>query len=196
MRPVRRAAVALAGVAAMAAPGAVAAPTAPADLAPAPPAADPVAARDAALDAALAWRDVLGATRAPALPAPGDTRAVILMLRDPPAAAADPGDRAAAAAAVTAQQDALQPVLADLGATITFRYRELVNAVAVSVPAGRVEALGTLSQVAAVVPVGYLSPAQASPSTPADAPAGERAAPAVAGPPAGPAHIALIDAGV
>ena len=196
MRPVRRAAVALAGAAAFAAPVAMAAPTAPADLVPAAPASDPVAARDAALDAALAWRDVLGATRAPALPAPGDTRAVILLLKDPPAAAADPEDRAAAAAAVTAQQDALQPVLADLGATITFRYRVLVDAVAVSVPAGRVESLGTLAEVEAVVPVGYLSPAQVAPSIPADAPAGERAAPAVSGPAGAPAHIALIDAGV
>ena len=79
---------------------------------------------------------------------------MILLLRDPPAAAADPGDRAAAAAAITEQQDALAPVLADLGATITFRYRVLVDAVAVSVPAGRVEALGALAEVAAVVPVG------------------------------------------
>ena len=148
MRPVRRAAVALAGAAALAAPAVVGAQgTGPAVTAPGAP--DPVAARDAALDAALAWRDVLGASRAPALPAPGDTRAVILLLRDPPAAAADPDDRAAAAAAITAQQDALQPVLADLGATITFRYRVLVDALAVSVPAGRVEALGALAEVAA-----------------------------------------------
>jgi hypothetical protein len=168
------------------------APTAPASAG----ISDPVAARDAALDAALAWRDVLGGSRAPALPAPGDTRAVILLLREPPAAAADPGDRAAAAAAITEQQDALQPVLADLGATITFRYRVLVDAVAVSVPAGRVEALGALSEVAAVVPVGYLSPAQVAPSAATPAPSGAAGAPAVAGPPAGPAHIALIDAGV
>ncbi|HMN99790.1 MAG TPA: hypothetical protein PKD59_10275, partial [Miltoncostaeaceae bacterium] len=195
MRPVRRAAVALAGAAALAAPAVVGAQgtsTAPAPVG----SPDPVAARDAALDAALAWSDVLGASRAPALPAPGDTRAVILVLRDLPAAAADPADRAAAAAAVTARQDALAPVLADLGATITFRYRVLLDAVAVSVPAARVEALAALSEVAAVVPVGYLSPAQAAPSTPAPAPPGAPGAPAVAGPPAGPAHIALIDAGV
>ena len=116
------------------------------------------------------------------------------MLRDPPAAAADPDDRAAAAAQISERQAALEPVLASLGATVTFRYRVLLDAVAVSVPAGRVEALAALAEVAAVVPVGFLAPAQVAPTGPEPLPGAAAGAPAVAGP--GPEHIALIDAGV
>jgi hypothetical protein len=195
MRPVRRAAVAIAGAVALAAPVSLAAaPTAPAELVPQAPAPDPLAIRSSALDAAAAWRDTLGAHRAPPLPTPGDTAAVILVLRGPPAAAADPGGRAVAAAQISEQQAALEPVLASLGATVTFRYRVLLDAVAVSVPASRVEALAALSEVAAVVPVGFLAPAQVAAAGPEPVSGASVAAPAVAGP--GPAHIALIDAGV
>ena len=76
MRPVRRAAVALAGLAALTAPATLGAQTtAPADRAPAPtPGPSPSDVRAQALDAAAAWRDTLGATRAPPLPTPGDPR--------------------------------------------------------------------------------------------------------------------------
>ncbi len=154
-------------------------------------------ARSAALDAAAAWRDSLDAFRAPRLPTPTDTESVILMLGgDPPAATAAPGDRARAARQISARQRALEPVLASLGATITFRYRVLVDAVAVRLPAGRLEALAALPEVTAVVPVTFLAPAQAAGASdpPAADAGGAAAAPAVAG--AGPLHIALIDAGV
>ena len=60
-------------------------------------------------------------------------------------------------------------MLASLGATVTFRYRVLVNAVGVRLPAGRLEALAALPEVTAVVPVGFLAPAQASPGGALDA---------------------------
>jgi hypothetical protein len=173
---------------------------APSHLAPEAPAPDAAAPRAHGLDAAAGWRDVLEAHRAPQLPTPGDTESVILLLRDPPAAAAAPPDRAAAARRVTARQDALAPVLASLGATVTFRYRVLVNAIGVRLPAGRLESLAALPSVASVVPVSFLAPAQADGAGP-DA----RPGPAAAGPQRGPraargggrpAHIALIDAGI
>ncbi len=151
-------------------------------------------ARTAALDAAAAWRDTLDAFRAPRLPTPTDTESVILLLGDPPAADAAPAERARVAEEIAARQRALEPVLASLGATITFRYRVLVNAVAVRLPAGRLEALAALPEVRAVVPVTFLAPAQASAPATTPAPAPEASAPAVSG--EGPVHIALIDAGV
>ena len=121
-------------------------------------------ARTAALDAAAAWRDTLDAFRAPRLPTPTDTESVILVLGDPPAADAAPGRaRPRRARRSAARQRALEPVLASLGATITFRYRVLVDAVAVRLPAGRLEALAALPEVSAVVPVTFLAPAQATP---------------------------------
>ncbi len=161
---------------------------------PATPAADAAGVRTAALDAAAGWRDVLEAHRAPQLPAPGDTESVILLLSGPPAAAAAPAERAAAAQAVTAGQDALAPVLASLGATVTFRSRVLVNAVGVRLPSGRLESLAALPQVTAVVPVAFLAPAQVAGPAPGPAPAGGAPARPAAG--GDPAHIALIDSGI
>jgi Subtilase family len=199
-RPRRRRPPLALGVAAVlaATPAALAAQTtapAPGGV-PAAPAADAAAIRSAALDAAAGWRDSLEARRAPQLPTPGDTESAILLLRDPPAAAADAEGRAAAARAVTEGQDALAPVLASLGATVTFRSRVLVNAVGVRLPSGRLESLAGLPEVAAVVPVAFLAPAQAGPGA---APSRLPAAAAPARRPAGgapPAHIALIDAGI
>ncbi len=193
----RRGALLAAALAALGTP-AVAGAQAPAPALPGAPADE---ARVAALDAAQAWRGTLEAFRAPALPTPGDTESVILLLDGPPAVAADPADRRAAAAAVSADQDALVPVLEDLGATVTFRYRVVVNAIGVRLPAGRLEALAALPEVTAVVPVSFLAPAQAAGDPPApvpaapDAPGARPPAPAGASPD-GPAHIALIDAGV
>lgn len=196
MRARRRRAVLLVAGAALAAPAAGAGQGVPPELALTGPSAE--ATRVAALDAAAAWRGTLEAHRAPQLPTPGDGEAVILLLDGPPAVAADPADRAAAAAAVSARQDELAPVLGSLGATVTFRYRVLVNAVAVSLPSGRLEALAALPEVRAVVPVGFLAPAQAgAPGGPAAAgDPDRRAAPSPAGAPDGPAHLALIDAGI
>jgi hypothetical protein len=166
--------------------------------APAPPPPGSDAARTAALDAAAGWRDTLEAHRAPQLPPPGDTESAILLLSAPPAAAAAPAGRAAAAAAVTAGQESLDPVLASLGATVTFRSRVLVNAVGVRLPAGRLESLAALPEVEAVVPVAFLAPAQAgsgaASATPLPPP--EAAAPAPRPRGGDPAHIALIDAGI
>lgn len=210
MRPVRlrRAAVVAAGLAALAVTAAAEA-QAPAE--PGAPGTDAAAeARSAALDAAAAWRGVLESHRAPQLPTPGDSESVILMLDGPAAVASDPGDRAAAAAAVTADQDELVPVLSSLGATVTFRYRVLVNGIGVRLPAGRLEALAALPEVTAVIPVGFLAPAQAGAPTAPETPIGvDPSAPIGVDPSppngtapehrqaaAGPAHVALIDAGV
>ena len=195
MRPVSRAVVALAGASALIAPAAFGAPTAPSEIAPSAAEADLPAAREAALDAAAAWRDSLEAYRAPTLPTPGDAESVILILAQPAASAADPADRAAAATALSAYQDALVPTLTSLGATVTFRYRVLVDALAVSLPAGRLEALAALPEVRAVVPVGFLAPAQVGGTPePSAIGAAEPGPAAVSG--SGPMHIALIDAGV
>src|SRR5690606_39093636 len=106
-------------------------------------------------------------------------------------------ERAGVARALRERQEALEPVLASLGATVTFRYRVLLNAVAVRLPAGRLESLAALPSVRAVVPVGCLAPAQAAagargePTPPAGA-----GAPPVAPGRGRPAHVALIHAGI
>ncbi len=199
MRPGRRRVALLAvGAVALAVPAVAAAQASPVEL---QLAGTPAAARGTALDAAAAWRETLEAHRAPQLPTPGDTESVILVLAGPAAIAADPDERAAAAAAISARQDEIAPVLASLGATVTFRYRVLVNAIGVRLPAGRLEALAALPEVAAVVPVGFLAPAltgtPAAPTATATAAADAARPSAPAGADAvGPAHIALIDAGV
>ena len=115
-----------------------------------------------ALDAAAAWRDVLEAQRGPELPAAGRHR---VGHRGPADAArgggAPPAGRAAAAAAATTgPAGALEPVLAeprrDGHASATGC---CVDAVAVELPAGRLEALAALPEVTAVVPVTFLAPA-------------------------------------
>ncbi|MEW6583416.1 MAG: S8 family serine peptidase, partial [Actinomycetota bacterium] len=146
-----------------------------------------------AVDAGLAWRDVLP-QRAPVLPAPGDVEEAILLLADPPAADAAPGERAAAAAAISRRHDELAPVLAQLGAEVTGRYRILVNALAVRVPNGRLPAVAALADVEAVVPVTYLAPAAVGAADAGPAPGVARAV--VPPPPASPAHVALIDTGI
>jgi Subtilase family/PA domain len=184
MRAIPRAALIAAGAALLTAPAAMAAT------------ADPTAARAQALDAAAGWRDVLEAHRAPPLPTPSDTESAILMLSGPAASATAPGDRARAAAAVEQRQRRLVPVLESLGATVTFRYRVLIDAVAVRVPAGRLEALAALPEVTAVVSVSFLAPAQVAGGAP------QGVAPDDAAPPPPPAaggrplHVALIDAGI
>jgi subtilase family protein/PA domain-containing protein len=163
------------------------------------------AARARALAAAAAWRDTLDAARAPEVPQPGSTESVIVLLRGRPAIAARPAGRAAAAAALADRQAALSPVLASLGATVTFRYRVLVNGLALRLPAGRLSALAGLPDIRAIVPVRYLAPAAAagtaSRPTPLPAerprpPLSPRAAAAIAGLRVSPRHIALIDGAV
>ena len=186
MRPVPRGALLAAGAALLTASSAMAAA----------PASDSAAARAQALDAAAGWRDVLEAHRAPLLPTPSDTESAILVLAGPAASAAAPGDRARAAAEVEERQRRLVPVLQSLGATVTYRYRVLIDAVAVRVPAGRLEALAALAEVTAVVPVSFLAPAQVAPGTPTAVPAADRGAPPPAGAGGRPLHVALVDAGI
>ena len=192
MRPLPRTLLLVAGASVLAVP-ATGVGQSPAGAPPAP--GDLPAVRIAALDAAAAWRDSLEAVRAPRLPTPGDSESVILILSDPPAASADPADRAAAARAITERQDALISTLSSLGATVTFRYRMLVDGLAVTLPSGRLEAVAALPEVAAVVPVTFLAPAQADAGAAGPAAAGS-AAPTPAATAGDPLHIALIDAGV
>lgn len=162
-------------------------------------AAERTASRIAALDAAAAWHDALEAHRAPQLPVPNDTESAILLLAGPAAAEVAPARRAATARAISESQDDIERTLADLGATVTFRYRVLVNGLAVRVPAGRMGAVASLPEVRAVVPVSYMAPAQApSAGSGPDASAAPDPAPTVRGTDAvgRPAHIALIDAGI
>lgn len=146
------------------------------------------------LDAAAAWRDTIDGYRAPERVPVGDVEEAIVLLADAPASAAPPAERAAAAAAISRRHDELVPVLEQFGARVTMRYRMLVNGFSVQMPRGQVPAIAALADVEAVVPVSFLSPAGVS-DEPAAVP--EPAPSAQAAPPAGgPAHIALIDAGI
>jgi hypothetical protein len=149
-----------------------------------------------ALSAAAAWRDSLEAVRVPQLPPPGQTESVIVVLKTPPAAAAPPDGRAAAAQAVTEAQQRIEPVLAGLGATVHFRYRVLLDGLAVELPVGRLPAVAALPEVQSVTPVTYLAPAAIGPgSGTAPVPSGAYA-PTPAPQSTAPMHIALVDAGV
>lgn len=145
------------------------------------------------LDAAAAWRDTIEGYRAPERVPVGDVEEVIVLLADAPASAAPPAERATAAAAITTRHDELVPVLEQFGARVTMRYRMLVNGFSVQMPRGQVPAIAALADVQAVIPVSFLSPAGVSDETLSP---DEPARPPQAPPAAGPAHIALIDAGI
>lgn len=146
------------------------------------------------LEAAAAWRDAIGGYRSPQLVPAADGEAAILLLRDPPAAAVPPPRRAAVARAIARRQEELVPILTQLGAEVTQRYRILVNGLAVRVPLGRLPALAALADVDAVVPVTYLAPASVRAAGPRPVAGGPRAARPARG--AAPAHLALIDGGI
>jgi minor extracellular serine protease Vpr len=147
------------------------------------------------LDAAAAWRDTIEGYRAPDRVPVGDAEEVIVILADASASAVPPAERAAAAAAISKRQDELVPVLEQLGAKMTMRYRILLNGFSVQVPRGQVPAIAALADVEAVIPVAFLSPAGVAGDAPVVTtdPVEPRPVPQ---PTAGPAHIALIDAGV
>jgi hypothetical protein len=147
------------------------------------------------LDAAAAWRDTLEAYRAPEVIPAGDIEEAILLLADPPAASAPPAQRQAAAAAIARRQDELVPVLAQLGAQVTNRYRMLVNGLSVRVSTGHLPAIAALADVEAVVPVTYLAPAALRVEDAGAPPPVADPVPAVPARSA-PAHIALVDAGI
>ncbi len=159
---------------------------------------DDVERREAALDAAAAWAGTLEAHRAPQAPAPGETESVIVLLRGAPAVSVAPDRRAAAAATIMARQQKVESTLGDLGATVTFRYRVLVNGLGLRLPTGRVAAVAELPEVEAVIPVSFLAPAQIAPAAaPTPTPPQDPAAPLpVVAPGPRPAHIAMIDAGI
>jgi hypothetical protein len=159
-------------------------------LAPAASASD-LDARNGALDAAAAWRDVLDAHRAPAWPRPGETESVIVLLTAPPLARAPGG-----ADTIAAQQDTVGAVVSDLKGSVTQTTRVVANALAVRLPAGGVEALARLPEVRAVVPVSFLAPAQAAGPREGGTPAGPVAEGRGTPPGRDSVHIALIDAGV
>lgn len=183
----RRAGVAAAGALLIATPALMADPTAP----------DQAAATLQALTAASAWGDSLEAQRVPELPPPGQTESAIVILKTPPAASAPPAGRAAAAAAATRAQQALEPVLAGLGAQVHFHYRVLVDGLAIELPVGRLPAVAALPEVKAIAPVTYLAPAALGTRARRGAAlTGAAAAPTPAPPSADPAHIVLIDAGI
>ncbi len=121
--------------------------TAPDAEAPLPAAEDP---RASGLAAAAAWSDAITAHRAPQLPDPGATESLIVLLDRPGLAWSAPADRAAADADIRATQDALEPAIAGLGGAVTARWRVTLAGLAVSVPAGRADAVATLPGVRAV----------------------------------------------
>ncbi len=149
-----------------------------------------------ALAGAAAWRDSLDAVRIPALPPAGETESAIVVLTEPAIATGAPTTRAERAAAAAAQADRVRSTLAGLGVTVYQRYRMLVNGFAVRVPTGGLSDIARLPDVAAVVPVSYLAPAESKPlaAVTASAAAAPTVAPTTETVRA--AHIALIDAGI
>ncbi len=147
-----------------------------------------------ALDAAAAWGDGLSGVRAPVRPESAATESLIVVLDGGGSASEPAPGRRARATEISRSHDRLQPVLAGLGARISYRYRVLMNAVAVDVPAGRASQIAALPQVVAVHPVTLLAPASL---TPRPLPAAAPAAPTAPARPgrSGPT-LALIDGGV
>lgn len=158
---------------------------------------------DSALDAAAAWRDTLTAVRAPALPSPGESESVIVVFSGKGSSAVGPAARAARAEEISLEQSRIEPVLGGLGATVTHRYRVLMNAVAIRLPVGRVSQVVALPEVEAVYPVTFLSPATigglplpgSDSETASDVSPSGSVAPLVLGDDA-PAVMSLIDGGV
>lgn len=150
------------------------------------------AARADGLAAAAAWSDALppGAVGGPA---PSATDTLIVVLDGAPAATLAPGARAEGAAALRARQAPVEGAVQALGGTVTAHWTVTLNGIAVSIPAGRGDAVAALDGVRSVAPVTYLSPAASAIGGPA--PASARQAPAQ---PTGgaPAHVALIDTGI
>lgn len=174
---------------------------------------------DGALVAAAGWRDVVDGQRAPQVPPAGDTESAIILLDGPGLVDVPEADRPAALSAMQADQLAIEGSLQGMGGVVTHRYRTLVNGLAVRLPSGRMSTAAEIPGIQAVVPVLFMSPAQAQPglplptaddpappaspaAPPVTQPATPEASPQQAPPPAsaapatGPKHIALIDSAV
>ncbi len=171
-----------------------------------------------ALLAAQGWRDVVGAHRAPLLPGPSEFESAVVVLDGAPLAERPRREWAAAGGELDVAQRSLEPTLMGLGAVVNYRYRNVLNGVAIRVPTGRLPLVAALPGVKAVYPVTYLAPAQtgatpqgkplpgapatpAAPAAPATSP--DQPAPVAPATPATPADaatrpqsIALIDSGV
>lgn len=148
-----------------------------------------------ALVSAAAWRDVVAGQRQPQVPPSGDTESVIVLLDAPGLARVPQADHAAALQRLQADQLQLEGSVQGMGGVVTYRYRTLVNALGVRLPAGRLSTLAEVRGIRAVVPVRFMAPAasDAAPVAPTgNGPQGSPA-PAIA---RAPERIALIDAGV
>ncbi len=147
--------------------------------------------------AAAGWRDVIDGHRSPLIPEPSRHESAIVILESDPLARRTEAGRAAAAKQIAAEQRTLETSLTGLGAKVNFRYQNVVNGLAIRVPAGRLPLVAALPGVRAVHPVTYLAPATERTAQGKPLPGAGTAAPTAPGAASSaPATIALIDAGV
>lgn len=147
--------------------------------------------------AAAGWRDMVTGQRAPLLPDPSASESAIVILESAPLAQRAAADRRAAATEIGQQQRTLESSLAGLGATVNFRYQNVINGLAIRLPSGRLPLVAALPGVTAVHPVTYMAPATETEkltgkplpgaTAPAPQPGSERPSAAT---------VALIDAGL
>ncbi len=148
--------------------------------------------------AAAGWRDVIDGQGSPLIPEPSRHESAIVVLESDPLARRAAADRKSSAGQIAIEQRTLEASLTGLGATVNFRYQNVVNGLAIRIPAGRLPLVAALPGVRAVHPVTYMAPsaepgAQGTPlpdATPAPTPTDPGAAAQA------PATVALIDAGV
>jgi len=131
---------------------------------------------DGAIVAAAGWRDVVDGQRAPQVPPAGDTESAIILLDGPGLVDVPDSERPAAMSAMQADQLAVEGSLQGMGGVVTHRYRTLVNGLAVRLPSGRLSSAAEIPGIQAVVPVLFMSPAQAQPGLPL--PTGDASTPA------------------
>ena len=140
---------------------------------------------DGALVAAAGWRDVVDGQRAPQVPPAGDTESAIVLLDGPGLVDIPEADRAAALDRMQAAQLAVEGSLQGMGGVVTHRYRTLVNGLAVRLPSGRLSTAAEVPGIQAVVPVLFMSPAQALPGRPLPTADGPQGSPSTTSTPSG-----------
>lgn len=147
--------------------------------------------------AAAGWRDVIDGYRSPLIPEPSRHESAIVVLDSDPLARRAAGDRSAAAEQIADEQRTLETSLTGLGARVNFRYQNVVNGLAIRIPAGRLPLVAALPGVRAVHPVTYLAPSTERTAQGKPLPGAPTTAPTPADT-TGPATatVALIDAGV
>ena len=146
--------------------------------------------------AAAGWRDVIDGYRSPLIPEPSKDESAIVVLESDPLARRPAADRADAAAQLKLEQNTLEASLTGLGAKVNFRYQNVVNGLAIRIPAGRLSLVAALPGVKAVHPVTYMAPAaEATENAGTPLPDAGTTAPRTPGAASSrPATIALIDA--